>query len=119
MGNAYGGIISNIEQLAGIFNPPTTGRLATALSCRSKIFDMILPEAIETTRIHRVAGRTGDCTAFVTTPGGVSLADYGLLCVNKGLACLRHARRLALTPGSPLGPPCPHHLSAPWTNVPP
>jgi Magnesium chelatase, subunit ChlI len=28
---------------------------------------MTLPEAIETTRIHRVAGRTGDRTAFVTT----------------------------------------------------
>jgi magnesium chelatase family protein len=28
---------------------------------------MILPEAIETARIHRVAGRAGDRTAFVTT----------------------------------------------------
>jgi magnesium chelatase family protein len=29
--------------------------------------DMTLPEAIETTRIHSVAGLTGDRTAFVTT----------------------------------------------------
>jgi magnesium chelatase family protein len=28
---------------------------------------MLVPEAIETTRIHRVAGRTGDRTALVTT----------------------------------------------------
>jgi magnesium chelatase family protein len=28
---------------------------------------MTLAEAIETTRIHRVAGRTGDRTAWVTT----------------------------------------------------
>jgi predicted ATPase with chaperone activity len=28
---------------------------------------MTLPEAIETTRLHRVAGLTGDRTAFVTT----------------------------------------------------
>jgi hypothetical protein len=27
---------------------------------------MTLAEAIETTRIHRVAGLTGDCTAFMT-----------------------------------------------------
>jgi magnesium chelatase family protein len=27
---------------------------------------MTLTEAIETTRIHRVAGRTGDCPAFLT-----------------------------------------------------
>jgi predicted ATPase with chaperone activity len=29
--------------------------------------DLTLPEAIDTTRIPRVAGRTGDRTAFVTT----------------------------------------------------
>ena len=28
---------------------------------------MTLAEALETTRIHRVAGLTGDCTALVTT----------------------------------------------------
>jgi magnesium chelatase family protein len=63
---------------------------------------MILVEALETTRLHRVAGRTGDRTAFVTTrpfraphhtisdvgligggqvslPGEVSLAYNGVL----------------------------------------
>jgi magnesium chelatase family protein len=29
--------------------------------------DLTVAEALETTRIHRVAGRTGDRTAFVTT----------------------------------------------------
>jgi magnesium chelatase family protein len=28
---------------------------------------MTLAEALETTRLHRVAGRTGACTALVTT----------------------------------------------------
>jgi magnesium chelatase family protein len=36
-------------------------RLATTLSAMS------LAEAIQSTRIHSVAGRTGDCTALVTT----------------------------------------------------
>src|SRR5262245_42794953 len=63
---------------------------------------MTLPEALETTRIHRVAGRTGACTALVMTrpfrtphhtvsdvrriggrhvpmPGEVSLAHNGVL----------------------------------------
>jgi magnesium chelatase family protein len=67
---------------------------------------MRLAEAIETTRIHRVAGLTGDRTALVTTrpfraphhtiadvgrigggqvplPGDVSLAHYGLLCLDE------------------------------------
>ena len=32
---------------------------------------MTLAEAIETTRIHRVAGLTGDRTAVVTTGAGI------------------------------------------------
>jgi magnesium chelatase family protein len=63
---------------------------------------MTLPEALDTTRIHRVAGRTGDRLAWVTTrpcraphhtisavglisgghvplPGDVSLAHHGVL----------------------------------------
>jgi len=65
---------------------------------------MTLAEAIETTRIHRVAGLTGDRTAWVTTrpcraphytisdagliggghvpmPGEVSLAHHAMLCL--------------------------------------
>jgi magnesium chelatase family protein len=69
---------------------------------------MTLAEAIETTRIHSVAGRTGDWTALVTTrpfraphhtisavgliggghvpmPGEVSLAHHGVLCLDERL----------------------------------
>jgi predicted ATPase with chaperone activity len=74
---------------------------------------MTLAEAIDTTRIHRVAGVTGRHTTVITTrpcraphhtiadvgliggghipmPGTASLGDYGLLCVNTRLACRRH-----------------------------
>ena len=67
---------------------------------------MTLAEAIETTRIHRVAGLTGDRTAWVTTrpcrvphhtisdaeligeghvpmPGDVSLAHHGVFCLDE------------------------------------
>ena len=44
---------------------------------------MTLAEAIDTTRLHRVAGRTGDRTAVVTTrPGRApphTIADVGLI----------------------------------------
>jgi magnesium chelatase family protein len=74
---------------------------------------MTLAEAIETTRIHRVAGLTGDRTALVTTrpcraphhpisdagliggghvpmPGDVSLAHHGMLFLDKRPAFRRH-----------------------------
>jgi magnesium chelatase family protein len=73
---------------------------------------MTLAEAIETTRIHRVAGRTGDRTAWVTTrpcraphhtlsdagliggghvpmPGEVSLTPHGVRCLDARPACRR------------------------------
>ena len=44
---------------------------------------MTLAEAIETTRIHRVAGRTGDRTALVTThpcrAPHQTISDVGLI----------------------------------------
>ena len=81
---------------------------------------MTLAEAIETTRIHRVAGLTGDRTALVTTrpcraphhtisdagliggghvpmPGEVSLAHHGVLFLDE-------------LPGVPT--PCPGGLAA-------
>ena len=76
---------------------------------------MTLAEAIETTRIHRVAGRTGDRMAWVTTrpcraphhtisdvgligggqvplPGDVSLAHHGILFLNEPPEFRRHGR---------------------------
>src|SRR5262245_21513092 len=74
---------------------------------------MTLAEAIETTRIHSVAGLTGDRTALVMTrpcraphhtisdvgliagrhvpmPGDVSLADNGVLCLDAWPEFRRH-----------------------------
>ena len=74
---------------------------------------MTLAEALETTRIHRVAGRTGARTALVTTrpcraptqmisdvgllggghlprPGEVSRAPHGVRCLEARPACRRH-----------------------------
>jgi magnesium chelatase family protein len=82
-------------------------RLATILPAMS------LAEALETTRIHRVAGLTSGRTAFVTTrpfraphhtisdvgligggqlpmPGEVSLAHHGVLLLDEGPAFRRH-----------------------------
>src|SRR5499426_3762497 len=83
-------------------------------SWRSTILPaMTLAEAIETTRIHRVAGEAGDCTAWVTTrpcraphhtisdagliggghvpmPGDVSLAHNGMLFLDAWPECRRH-----------------------------
>ena len=82
-------------------------RLATILPA------MTLPEAIETTRIHSVAGLTGARTALVTTrpfraphhtisdvgligggqvprPGEVSRAQHGMCCLDEQPECIRH-----------------------------
>ena len=96
---------------------------------------MTLAEAIETTRIHRVAGLTGDRTAWVTTrpcraphhtlsdagliggghvpmPGNVSLAYRGILCLDELLECKRHVLEVLRQPlehGRRLHPP--HHTA--------
>jgi magnesium chelatase family protein len=74
---------------------------------------MTLAEALETTRLHRVAGLTGERTALVTTrpcraphqtlsdagligggqmpmPGEVSRAPHGMLCLDARPECRRH-----------------------------
>jgi magnesium chelatase family protein len=82
---------------------------------------MALPEAIETTRIHRIAGLTGDRTAFVTTrpfraphhtisdvgliggghvpmPGEVSLAHHGVLLLDARPEFRRHVLEVLRQP---------------------
>jgi magnesium chelatase family protein len=46
---------------------PGAGKSMLARRLTTILPDMTLPEALDTTRIHRVAGLTGDRTAFVTT----------------------------------------------------
>jgi magnesium chelatase family protein len=90
-------------------------RLTTILSA------MTLAEAIETTRIHSVAGLTGDRTAWVTTrpfrapphiisdvgligggqvpqPGEVSLAHNGVLVLDELSECRRHVLEVLRQP---------------------
>jgi magnesium chelatase family protein len=82
---------------------------------------MSLPEAIETTRIHSVAGLTGERTALVTTrpfraphhtisdvgligggqvpmPGEVSLAHHGILFLDKLPEFRRHVLEVLRQP---------------------
>jgi magnesium chelatase family protein len=82
---------------------------------------MTLAEALETTRLHRVAGLTGDRTALVTTPpcraphhtisdawrigggqvprpGDVSLAHNGVLFLDARPECRRHVLEVLRQP---------------------
>jgi magnesium chelatase family protein len=83
--------------------------------------DMTLAEALEATRMHRVAGLTGRQAAGVTTrpcraphhtiadvgvsgggqmpmPGEVSLAPHGILCLDALAACTRHVLEVPRQP---------------------
>jgi magnesium chelatase family protein len=82
---------------------------------------MTLAEALETTRLHRVAGFTGDRTVLVTTrpfraphrtisdagliggghvpmPGEVSRAHHGVLLVDERPECRRHVLEVLRQP---------------------
>jgi magnesium chelatase family protein len=49
-----------------LLGPPGAGTSRLARRLTTSLPAMTLAEALETTRIHRVAGLTGDCTAFIT-----------------------------------------------------
>jgi magnesium chelatase family protein len=82
---------------------------------------MTLAKSLETTRIHRVAGRTGECMACVTTrpcrvphhtildvgligggqvprPGDVSRAHHGKLLLDERPECRRHVLEVLRQP---------------------
>jgi magnesium chelatase family protein len=83
--------------------------------------EMTLPEAIETTHIHNIAGLTGGCTAVVTArpfraphhtisavgligggqvpmPGDVSLAHHGMLFLDELPEVRRHVLEVLRQP---------------------
>jgi magnesium chelatase family protein len=83
--------------------------------------DLTLPEALDTPRIPRIAGRTGDRVAFVTTrpcraphhtisdvgligggqvpmPGDVSRAHHGVLFLDELPECRRHVLEVLRQP---------------------
>src|ERR671914_1710732 len=88
-----------------LLGPPGAGKSMLAQRLTTILPAMTLPEAIDTTRIHRVAGLTGARTALVTTrpfraphhtgsdvgligggqvpmPGEVSRAHHGVVCLD-------------------------------------
>jgi magnesium chelatase family protein len=101
--------------------PPGAGQSMLARRLTTILPAMTLAEAIETTRIHRVAGLTGDRTALVTTrpcraphqtisdagliggghvpmPGDMSLAHNGVLFLDELPEFRRHVLKVLRQP---------------------
>jgi magnesium chelatase family protein len=104
-----------------MLGPPGAGMSMLARRLTTILPQMTLAEAIETTRMHRVAGLTGDRTAFVTTrpfraphhtisdvglvgggqvplPGDVSLAHYGIVFLDELPEFRRHVPEVLRQP---------------------
>jgi len=104
-----------------LLGPPGAGKSMLARRLTTILPAMTLAEAIETTRIHRVAGLTGDRTAWVTTrpcraphhtisdagliggghvpmPGEVSLAHNGVLFLDAWPEFRRHVLEVLRQP---------------------
>jgi magnesium chelatase family protein len=84
-----------------LLGPPGAGKSIMAHRCPTILPAMTLPKALETTRIHRVAGRAGTRTAWVTMrpcsarhytlsdagPIGGGMCRWWATCRGPGIAC--------------------------------